>query len=148
MAKLLGTLLIAAALCTPSAALANNHQWFAPVPTAGAQGTFKVKFEQVANNCKNTGMTLGKADVRIDKGKGSSISVTVPMVPIMKGSSGKGGKFKAKAKKGKTGIAGVDGRFRIQGRVNGNAIQFLFIAEYFKGDAPLCTQSWNGNGQR
>ena len=111
-------------------------------------GTYEVKFEQVANNCSGVGMNLASARVVLDKGKGRGVSVTVPSVPIMTGRASSGGKFRASVKKGKTAIEGVDGRFSVAGRVEKRTVQFLFIAEYFRGARPLCTQSWNASGPR
>ena len=70
------------------------------------------------------------------------------MVPILSGTVSRGGKFQAEVKRGKTAISGVDGRYSIAGRVDGTAIQFLFIAEYYRADKPLCTQSWTATGAR
>lgn len=109
-------------------------------------GFYKVKFEEVQNSCTNTGMTLDKSTVEITRGKRKRIDVTIPMVPLMKGVASKGGKFKAKAKLGTTAIKGVKGRFSVSGRVNDDVIQMVFIAEYFRGTKPLCTQSWNASG--
>ena len=109
-------------------------------------GKYQVKFEEVQNSCNGTGMSLHKAEIEIFRGKRKRIDVTVPMVPIMKGVASKGGKFKAKAKRGATAIKGVDGKFSVSGRVNDGVIQMVFIAEYFKGKQPLCTQSWNASG--
>lgn len=111
-------------------------------------GTYEVKFDQVANNCSKAGMSLSSATVDVSQPKERSVSVTIPAVPIMGGSVSRGGKFRAVAKRGKTAIQGVDGRFSVAGRVDKGTIQFLFIAEYFEGDKPLCTQSWNASGPR
>lgn len=113
---------------------------------ASVAGKYKVKFEEVQNSCTNTGMTLDKATVEITRGKRKRIDVTIPMVPLMKGVASKGGKFKAKAKLGKTAIEGIKGKFSVSGRVSDDVIQLVFIAEYFQGKKPLCTQSWNASG--
>ncbi len=123
--------------------------------TAGAQdapprvaGTYAVKFGQVANNCAKAGMSLSSQTVDVSQPKEKSVSVTIPSVPIMSGSVSRGGKFRAVAKRGKTAIKGVEGRFSVAGRVEKGTIQFLLIAEYFESDKPLCTQSWNASGPR
>jgi len=129
----------------------------AGVRFAGAQGndapprvagSYAVKFDQVANNCAKAGMSLSSSTVDLSQPKARSVSVTIPSVPIMGGSVSRGGKFRAVAKRGKTAIQGVDGRFSVAGRVEKGTIHFLFIAEYFEGDKPLCTQSWNATGPR
>jgi hypothetical protein len=109
-------------------------------------GEYRVKFEEVQNSCSSTGMTLDKSTVEITAGKRKRIDVTIPMVPLMKGVASKGGKFKAKARLGATAIQGVKGKFSASGRVSDDVIQMVFIAEYFRGDNPLCTQSWNASG--
>lgn len=116
------------------------------VPVAGA---YEVAFDKVSDNCHDaSGMNLGTLTVEVGESKKGRVAVTMPMVPLMKGVASRGGKFKADAKRGKTAIQGVDGRFSIAGRVEGSKIQFLFIAEYYAGDKPLCTQSWNAAGAR
>ena len=117
--------------------------------TARAQSkttTYQVEFEKVANSCRDTGMTLSKAKIELAR-RGRRLTVTVPMIPIMKGRAGKRGKFKAQARRGKTAIAGLDGKFRIAGEAHARTIQFVFVAEYYKGATPLCTQSWKGAGK-
>ena len=120
--------------------------------TAGAEpkveGKYAAKFERVANNCTKAGMSLASTTVDVSQPKTRSVSVTIPAVPIMSGSVSRGGKFRAVARRGKTAIKGVDGRFSVAGRVEKRNIQFLFIAEYFEGEKPLCTQSWNASGPR
>lgn len=111
------------------------------------RGRYSAKFESVANNCSKAGMSLSSATVEVTQNK-RNVSVTIPSVPIMSGVVSRGGKFRAAAKRGKTAIQGVDGRFSVAGRAEKGTIQFLFIAEYFEGDKPLCTQSWNASGPR
>lgn len=117
-------------------------------PAAKVAGTYDAKFEQVANNCSGVGMNLATSSVDLSQSAPKRVSVTIPSVPIMGGSVNKAGKFKAAVKRGKTAIQGVDGRFSIAGKVDKEGVQFLFIAEYFTGPKPLCTQSWNGKGPR
>ena len=132
--------LLALAGAAPAAA-----QKRADVPVAGA---FDVRFDEVSDNCKDTGMNLLRSTVELGEPKKGKVDVTIPMVPFMKGIVSRGGKFKAEIKRGKTGIEGVDGRFSVTGRVEGDKVQFLFIAEYYRGEKPLCTQSWNAAGSR
>ena len=94
-------------------------------------GSYKATFSSVANNCDGVGMNISSAQVELHESAGRKVSVTIPAVPIMKGTVNRGGKFKASVKRGKTAI-----------------LQLLFIAEYFQGDKPLCTQSWNASGPR
>jgi len=111
-------------------------------------GKYTAKFSSVANNCSATGMSLSTASVEVSQEKGRNMSVTIPSVPIMTGLVSRGGKFRAVTKRGKTAIEGVDGKFSAAGRVEKGVIHFLFIAEYFRGEKPLCTQSWNATGPR
>lgn len=125
-------------------------------PGAGAQapqpprvaGKYAATFQEVANNCSGMGMNLRAATIELFQAGERSVQVTVPAVPIMRGVVSKAGKFKAEAKRGKTSIQGVDGRFSVAGRVDDKGIQFLFIAEYYRGNRPLFTQSWNASGPR
>ena len=115
-------------------------------------GTYAVRFEEVSNNCgpAGIGMNLGSAKVAVSESHGGhAIQVTIPSVPIMSGTASKGGKFRAVARRGKTAIQGVDGRFSLAGRVDGKgSMKVLFIAEYYRGKKPICTQSWNARGPR
>ncbi len=123
------------------------------VPAAAAQskdddpaGSYQATFEEVTNNCTGARMNLSKATVELRSGSGSGMSVVVPMVPVMKGTFSKGGKFNAKAPKGPTSIQGADGKFSAAGRVEGKRLQMVFVAEFYSGTKPLCTQSWKVSG--
>jgi hypothetical protein len=111
-------------------------------------GTYEVRFEEIASNCTETGMQLRKGEFTLAQDRGRKLEVSFPMTPVMYGKVNKDGKFRAEAKKGGTAIAGVDGRFSVAGRVNDRVIQLVFIAEYYRGKSPLCTQSWNASGIR
>ncbi|SRR6266545_1043672 len=111
-------------------------------------GKYAATFQEVANNCSGMGMSLRTATIELSQSGERSIQVTVPGVPIMRGTISGAGKFKADAKRGKTAIEGVDGRFSVAGHFDDKGIQFLFIAEYYRAARPLCTQSWNASGTR
>ncbi len=117
-------------------------------PPARVAGKYTASFQEVANNCSGMGMSLRTSSIELSQSGERNVQVTVPSVPIMRGVVSRAGKFKAEAKRGKTAIQGVDGRFSIAGRVDDKGIQFLFIAEYFRGNRPMCTQSWNASGPR
>src|SRR5262245_12728122 len=139
MGRLLTNLGLAVALlAVPAGALAEDGDDIA--------GKYDVKFDEVQNSCQNTGIVLRKSTIELYKGARKRMDVTIPMVPIMKGVASKGGKFKAKAQKGRTAIQGLDGKFAVSGRVNDGVMQMVLIAEYFQGDKALCTQSWNASG--
>lgn len=115
---------------------------------AAAQGEgYQVTFTQVINSCDDDGIELEKARVELTR-RGKVLTVKIPKIPVMTGTSGTRGKFKARAKRGRTGIAGLDGKFSIAGTTKGRSIEFVFIAEFYKGKSPLCTQSWKGKGSR
>jgi hypothetical protein len=137
-------LLAAAALCVATTP-ASAQRASSDAPVGGA---FEAKFELVSSNCKDTGMKLGRVSVDLAERARGRLDVTVPMVPVMSGVVSRGGKFKAEAKRGKTAIAGLEGRFSVAGRVEGKTIQFLLIAEYYQGGKALCTQSWNAGGPK
>ncbi len=117
-------------------------------PPARVAGKYTASFQEVANNCSGIGMSLRSSTIELHQSGERNVQVTVPSVPIMRGVVSRAGKFKAEAKRGKTAIQGVDGRFSIAGRVDDKGIQFLFIAEYYRGNRPMCTQSWNASGPR
>ncbi len=113
-------------------------------------GDYDVKFEEIANNCAQTGMNLRKGTITLSltskKKKAQRFTVSVPIAPVMYGADPSKGKFRVKAKRSGTGIQGVTGQFAASGRVNDGVIQFVYIAEYFTRGKPLCTQSWNVSG--
>jgi len=118
---------------------------------APASGDYEVKFEQIANNCTDTGMSLSKGTFTLSEKKGGKLEISFPMTAVMFGRISDDGKFQAKADLGGTGIQGVQGKFSIAGRVDDGLIQLVFIAEYYgsgKKPRPLCTQSWNASGLR
>ena len=117
-------------------------------PPPRVAGKYAATFQEVASNCSGIGMSLRSSTVELSQSGERNVQVTLPSVPIMRGVVSRAGKFKAEAKRGKTAIQGVDGRFSIAGRVDDKGIQFLFIAEYYRGNRPMCTQSWNASGPR
>jgi hypothetical protein len=112
------------------------------------EGKYAATFQEVANNCSGIGMNLRSATVELFQSGERTMQVTIPSVPFMRGVVNQAGKFKADARRGKTATEGVDGRFSIAGRVDDKGIQFLFIAEYYRGSRPMCTQSWNASGPK
>jgi hypothetical protein len=108
-------------------------------------GTYDVKYEEMANNCTDAGMSLGKGVLGIELRKGALV-VDIERIPLMSGAPAKAGKLHAQSKLGKTSIEGLDGKFSIAGRVEEGMLQLLFVAEYFVKGKPLCTQSWKVAG--
>jgi hypothetical protein len=115
-------------------------------PDGTIAGDYEVKFEQVANNCTDIGMNLSRGTITVTERANRRVDLQIPLVPGLTGTTSGGGKFKAQAPRGRTGIQGVDGQFSAAGRVDDGLIQMVFIAEYYKGKKPLCTQSWNVSG--
>ena len=111
------------------------------------EGVYEVRFEEVANNCTNVGMALGRGQLKVVKKK-NNISVDIERIPVMNGVPGKNGKLRASSKLGATSIAGLDGKFSVAGAITGGALSLVFVAEYYVKDKSLCTQSWNVSGAR
>lgn len=112
-----------------------------------AEGVYEVRFEEVANNCTNVGMALGRGQLTVEKKK-NNISVDIERIPVMNGVPGKNGKLRASSKLGVTSIAGLDGKFSVAGAVTAGTLALVFVAEYYVKDKSLCTQSWNVSGVR
>ncbi len=110
-------------------------------------GSYKATFQEVSNNCNDTGMSFSKATITIRK-RGKKVDVKIPMVPVMAGSVSKGGKVRAKAKKGPISIRGLEGGFGVAGRAGKGTLQFIFIANFYQGKKPVCTQSWSVKGKK
>jgi hypothetical protein len=112
-------------------------------------GTFEVKYEEVANNCTaaNTGISMARGTLSVSK-KAKMLVVDIERFPTMQGSQAKGGKLRAASKIGPSPIQGADVKASIAGRVDDGVISVVFVAEYYVGKKPLCTQSWNVSGVR
>jgi hypothetical protein len=119
------------------------------VPAAAQEvtGTYDVKFEEVANNCTATGMSLGAGKLRIRKEK-SQLVVDIERIPLMSGSPNKTGAVRATSKIVPTSIEKLDGKFSVAGRVDASTLELVFVAEYYTKGKPLCTQSWNVSGSK
>jgi len=143
-------LAIAVALAVAAPALAQNRG----KRGGGAgelAGDYEVKFNEIANNCENTGMNLRTGVVNLGK-QGKQLTMQVPLVATMFGRMPRHGKFNVKAKLGGTGIAGVLGKFSAAGKVEDGVLQMVLVAEYFRGSTkkpvPICTKTWNARGLR
>ncbi len=100
-------------------------------------GSYKSTFKKVVDNC-DKGLEITNANLTISKTE-RTISVAIDTLPTLQGKAGTGGKLHAEAK-GKSG--GMDVRYGLNGRVSDGALQAVFVAEYFTGKRPLCTQSF------
>jgi len=127
-----------AALAAPSSA----HAEEAP------SGTYNVRLKEVQNSCTGTGIRMDKNQLVISRRGEKNLRLALKGVPELAGRATRGGKFQGEAKKGTTAIKGLDGAFSVAGRTKGNTVRFVLIAEFFRGESPHCTQSWNATGTR
>jgi hypothetical protein len=133
--------LLVAALAAPAAA--DNIK---------VDGSYEVKFEEMSTNCDPPRFAYTRGTVKIETAK-QSLRVNIDTIPQMAGVPGKSGKINAKTlKKTATTIQGLDGTYRVQGRVDNDTgvLQLVLVAEFTKtGETKtMCTQSWNISGVR
>ena len=130
-------LLFVAALASP--ALADQK----------VDGEYEVKFEEMSTNCDPPRFAYQRGTVKIDSAK-SSLRVNIATIPQMNGVPGKSGKISAKTpKKSATTVQGLDGTYRVSGRVDeGGVLQLVLVGEFTKSGETktFCTQSWNLSG--
>jgi len=130
-------LLLLAALASPAAA--DNK----------VDGSYEVKFEEMSTNCDPPRFAYGRGVVKIETAK-SSLRVNIETITQMVGIPGKSGKINAKTlKKLETTVKGLDGTYRVSGRVDETGVlQLVLVAEFTKSGETktLCTQSWNLSG--
>jgi hypothetical protein len=114
-------------------------------------GSYDVKFEEMSTNCDPVRFAYTRGVVKIDTFKGS-LRVNIETIPQMAGVPGKSGKINAKTlKKLPTTVQGLDGSYRVSGRVDDSGVlQLVLVAEFTKTgeNKTLCTQSWNVSGVR
>lgn len=113
-------------------------------------GTYDVKYEELATNCSPPPVALGHGKLRIAV-KGRSLEVNADLIPIMYGVSQKTGQINAKTRKVQaTTVQGLDGKYRVAGRVENGMVTLVLVAEYVRDSdkKPYCTQSWNVSGVR
>lgn len=105
-------------------------------------------FEEITNSCsKEQGMALSKSTVKLAR-KGESVEVTISGVPSMTGRLRRGGSFRAEAKGPRPEQKDIEGRYSATGRANERRVQLVFVAEFYRGTTPVCTQSWDVTGAR
>lgn len=114
----------------------------------GSSATYDVKYEEAMNNCTNVGMSLTKGKLSIESKSATAVEVRLDSLPLMSGPAPKGGRMRAASKQGPTVIAGLNGQFSLAGRVDGDGVQLVLVAEYFSEKKPLCQQSWNVSGSK
>ena len=106
-------------------------------------GSYATTFTKVVDNC-DKGLEISKASITITNTE-KTIEVRIDSLPTFKGKSGKRGKLRAEAKGTSNGM---NVRYGLNGRVSDGSLQAVFVAEYFKGTTPLCTQSFRAIGSR
>ena len=132
--------LIAVAVLSPAVAAADASD--------ALTGRYEVAFEQVTSNCQGNGVTIDKSTVVISK-RAPGIAVEVPKVVTMTGTAARAGRLKAASKAAKTPATALEGKFSIAGTIDdGGKLDAVFVAEFFSGGKPVCTQSWSASGTR
>jgi hypothetical protein len=109
-------------------------------------GTYQVKYEAVADDCDGEGLTLsaGAARVQSDSGK---LTLSLDGVAPMKGRQAADGQFKAQAQ-GAGAKPDLRGKYSASGKTVRDSLEMVFIAQFYRGKRPLCTQSWTVSGTR
>ena len=124
----------------------------APTNSVHIRGSYQASFEEVANNCETNGIKLHSETIRIEqsrkRNRKTAIQVYIPSLPKMNGTVRRGGKIRAKSSKGPVANSKLLGSFTLAGRADGKTIQLIFIADFYQGNKPLCTQSWNVSGKK
>jgi hypothetical protein len=116
-------------------------------PGGQEQGTYQVTFQEISNSCTDVGLELKQSALTVTR-RGMTVEVSAPEIPAMTGKARKGGKFRVAVQKSRTSISGVQGSFSAAGQVDNKSVQLVLVAEYFRGDKALCTQSWDVSGAR
>jgi hypothetical protein len=109
-------------------------------------GSYEVVFTEVADNCEQEALSIARSQLSIETRRTDQLVVRIPGVPAMSGSERRGGQFRAEVSSGHSPIQNTRARYSVAGRVREGQIQLLFIAEFYRGDRPLCTQSFSGTG--
>jgi hypothetical protein len=110
-------------------------------------GAYDVKFEQIGTTCERP-LDYQPQVIRIEV-KDGALRVDIARTPLMVGKPTRNGQFSAKSRPGHTYMEGLDGEFRVAGRITDEGMLSLtMIGEYQSAGKPLCTQSWNLAGLR
>jgi hypothetical protein len=109
-------------------------------------GTFTVTYEQVADDCDGDGLDLAPGAVVL-QGTDAKLVVKIAGVAPMQGRRAADGKFRAQAQ-GPGAKPDLRGKYSVSGKTTRNSIEMVFIAQFYLGKRPLCTQSWSVSGTR
>jgi hypothetical protein len=113
-------------------------------------GSWKVAFKETANDCGQFGVGLG-SDTKVDLApRGKELSVTIPLIPVLKGTVDKAGVFDVRKKLGSSGIEGLLAEYRMTGTADAakGTMDVTLVARYYQDTTPYCQQSWTGTGTR
>lgn len=114
------------------------------------QGTYEVKYEEMASNCSPPPVSLGHGKLTVEIRK-SSLEINADLIPLMYGVPQRNGQINAKTLKAKsTTVQGLAAKYRVAGRVDNGQLTLVLVAEYIResNGKPYCTQSWNVTGTR
>lgn len=113
-------------------------------PRASQRSSYDVSYQSVADDCAGQGMALERGQVTLRQ-TGEQVEIDVAGAGTLRGTRGAQGRFKAQ---GTGALRGdLESRLSVSGRADGQ-IQLIFIAEFYRGKKPVCTQSWSGQGRR
>jgi hypothetical protein len=129
------TLILAGIAVTAGLALAQ--------PRGGS--SYDVTYQSVADDCSGQGMSMSKGLVTLSQ-TGDRVTVNLAGAGSLTGSKNANGRFKAQGAGAPAGE--LEARLSVSGRAGADEIQLIFIAEFYRGKKPVCTQSWSGQGRR
>ena len=108
-------------------------------------GTYPVALTEVANNCDADAITLDTEELTLRSAGDDEIAARLSTIPEMTGEKRRGGRFRAEVQTQDSPIDDAEAAYSIAGRIRGDRVQqLILIAEHYRDDRPLCTQSWNG----
>ena len=117
------------------------------IAAAQGNGSYSVKYEQVADDCEGDGLTLGAGAAVAVSGANDKLVVTIAGVTPMRGRRAADGQFKALSQ-GPGAKPDLRGKYSVSGKTVRDSIEMVFIAQFYRGKRPLCTQSWTVSGAR
>ncbi|HTM19159.1 MAG TPA: hypothetical protein VL172_01580 [Kofleriaceae bacterium] len=109
-------------------------------------GSYEVSYQAVADDCAGQGMSLAKGTVSLSQPRDSQLEVDIAGAGKLSGTRNANGRFKAQGPGSPAGDLTV--RLSVSGRAGADDIQLIFIAEFYRGKKPVCTQSWSGQGHK
>lgn len=133
------TFIAACALAASAPAAADTESTIA--------GTYRVALTEVVDSCDEGGLEIDEAELRLRSEGGGEVTAELSSLPTLAGSERNGGQFRVEARAGESPIENAAGQYELAGRVRAGEVESLvLVAQYFRDDEPLCTQSWSGAG--